>query len=111
MCPLGFACAQPPVFQTIHITKTCPYIIQKNFSAIEIDNFMGTKFDVFNVFAQNIDRGYTLEPLRRGDSNEYTQSLFWVINKKRGTLWAFSILISSYKCWSFFFLYISSVLL
>ena len=27
-------------------------------------------FDIFLVFAQNIDLGYTLEPPRRGGSNE-----------------------------------------
>ena len=31
------------------------------------------------MFAQNIDRGYTLE---RGGSNEYPQSMFWIKNKK-----------------------------
>ena len=33
------------------------------------------------MFAQNIDCGYTLEPPRRGDSNEYPQSTFWNKNK------------------------------
>ena len=35
------------------------------------------KFDIFLIFAQNIDCGYTLEPPRRGGSNEYPQSMFW----------------------------------
>ena len=39
-------------------------------------------FDVFLIFAQNIDCGYTLEPPRRGGSNEYPQSMFWSKNKK-----------------------------
>ena len=30
-----------------------------------------------NDFAQNIHRGYTLEPPRRGGSNEYPQSMIW----------------------------------
>ena len=34
-------------------------------------------FFFFFFFAQNIDCGYTLEPSRRGDSNEYPQSLLW----------------------------------
>ena len=34
------------------------------------------KSDIFLVFAQNIDRGYTLEPPHRGGSNEYPQSMF-----------------------------------
>ena len=32
--------------------------------------------DIFHVFAKNIDCGYSLEPPRRGDSNEYPQSMF-----------------------------------
>ena len=36
----------------------------------------------FLIFAQNIDCGYTLEPPRRGDSNEYPHSIFWSKNKK-----------------------------
>ena len=35
----------------------------------------------FLIFAQNIDCGYTLEPPRRGGSNEYPQSVFWNKNK------------------------------
>ena len=36
----------------------------------------------FLIFAQNIDCGYTLEPPRRGCSNEYPQFMFWIKNKK-----------------------------
>ena len=36
----------------------------------------------FLIFAQNIDCGYSLEPPRRGGSNEYTQSMFSTRNKK-----------------------------
>ena len=32
--------------------------------------------DIFHIFAQNIDCGYSLEPPRRGGSNEYLQSMF-----------------------------------
>ena len=32
--------------------------------------------DIFHIFAQNIDCGYTLEPPRRVGSNEYPQSMF-----------------------------------
>ena len=38
--------------------------------------------DIFLVFAQNIDCGYTLEPPESGGSNEYPQSMFWSKNKK-----------------------------
>ena len=39
-------------------------------------NFHMKKCDIFLIFAQNIDRGYTLEPPRWGGSNEYPQSMF-----------------------------------
>ena len=34
------------------------------------------KYDIFLIFAQNIDRGYSLEPPQWGDSNEYPQFMF-----------------------------------
>ena len=46
------------------------------FLALKIENFQPKKFDIFLIFAQNIDRGYTLEPPHRGGSNEYPQSMF-----------------------------------
>ena len=33
--------------------------------------------DIFPISAQNKDCGYSLEPPRRGGSNEYPQSMFW----------------------------------
>ena len=35
----------------------------------------------FHISAQNIDCGYLLEPLRRGGSEEYLQSMFLSRNK------------------------------
>ena len=52
------------------------------FSTVKIENFIRKKFDIFLIFAQNIDCGYTLEPPRRGGSNEYPQSMFLSKNKK-----------------------------
>ena len=49
---------------------------------VKNQNFHWKKFDIFLIFAQNIDCGYTLEPPRRGGSNEYPQSMFWSKNKK-----------------------------
>ena len=37
--------------------------------------------DIFHISAQNIDCGYSLEPPRRGGSNEYPQSMFLSRNK------------------------------
>ena len=36
----------------------------------------------FHISAQNIDCGYSLEPPRRGGSNEYPQSMFLSKNLK-----------------------------
>ena len=41
-----------------------------------------TNFDIFLIFVQNIDCGYTLEPPQWGGFNEYPQSMFWSKNKK-----------------------------
>ena len=43
----------------------------ENFLALKIENFQLKDFDIFLIFPQNIDCGYTLEPPRRGGSNEY----------------------------------------
>ena len=52
------------------------------FSAIKKnENFVGKIFIVL-IFAQNIDCRYTLEPPRRGSSNEYPQSMFRSKNNK-----------------------------
>ena len=46
--------------------------------------FSAKNFDIFLIFAQNIDCGYTLEPPRRGGSNEYPQSIFGAKIRKIG---------------------------
>ena len=63
------------------ITKTCPCNKQRFFS-LKNENFQPKNVDIFLIFAQNIDCGYTLEPHRRGGSNECPQSMFWSKNKK-----------------------------
>ena len=52
------------------------------FHGCKNDNFQMKFSDIFLIFAQNIDCGYTLEPPQRGGSNEYPQSMFWSKNKK-----------------------------
>ena len=52
------------------------------FEVVNNENFQQKNFDIFLIFAQNIDCGYTLEPPRRGGSNEYPQSMFWSKIKK-----------------------------
>ena len=41
--------------------------------------------DMFNILAQNIHCGYTLEPPRRGGSNDYPQCMFWIKSKNKRT--------------------------
>ena len=52
------------------------HAIYRDFLALKIENFQMKIFDIFVIFAQNIDCVYTLEPPRRGGSNEYPQSMF-----------------------------------
>ena len=59
------------------ITKTCLY----NFEPLK-PHFYIVKlgftwvYSIFLISAQNLDCGYSLEPPRRGGSNEYPQSRF-----------------------------------
>ena len=53
------------------------------FSAVKIENFTRKVFDIFNIFARNIHCDYTIEPPRRGGSDEYPQCMFWIKKKKK----------------------------
>ena len=64
------------------ITKTRLFEYIENFTS-KIWKFSDKKkSDIFRIPAQNIDCGYSLEPPRRGGSNEYPQSTFLSGNKK-----------------------------
>ena len=43
-----------------------------------MENFKMKNSDMFQISAQNIDCGYSLDPPRRGGSNEYPQSIFFL---------------------------------
>ena len=62
----------------MYITKTCLYNFDplKPHFYIEKLGFTGV-YIIFLFSAQKIDCGYSLEPPRRGGSNEYLQSMFW----------------------------------
>ena len=64
------------------ITKTRLFKYIENFTTKEKENFQIKNSDIFHYSAQNIDCGYSLEPPRRGGSNEYPQSMFLSRNKK-----------------------------
>ena len=61
-----------------YITKTRLYSfdpIKPHFYTVKL-GFTGV-YIIILISAQNIDFGYSLEPPRRGGSNEYPQSMFW----------------------------------
>ena len=63
------------------ITKTRLFKYIENFTP-KNSKFSDKNSNVFQISAQNIDCGYSLEPPRRGGSNEYPQSMFLNSNKK-----------------------------
>ena len=68
-------------YKTLLITKTRLFKYNENFTT-KTENFQIKNSDIFHISAQNIDCGYSLEPPRRGGSNEYPQSMFLSRNKK-----------------------------
>ena len=69
-------------YEILYHYENMPVQYTEIFKVVKNENFRWKKFDIFLIFAQNIDCGYTLEPPRRGGSNEYPQSMFWSKNKK-----------------------------
>ena len=67
-------------FRTIHYENT-PIQIYRKFDHQKLKVFR-LKNSIFHISAQNIDRGYSLEPPLRGGSNVYPQSMFLSRNKK-----------------------------
>ena len=59
------------------------YIVKLGFTGVYI---------IILISAQNIDCGYSLEPPRRGGSNEYPQSMFWaeIWKSIKNFIWKFS---------------------
>ena len=78
----------------VHITKTCLYNfdpLKPHFYIVKL-GFAGVLV-IFLISAQNIDCGYSLEPPRRGGSNEYAQSMFCAEIGKISEffIWKFSV--------------------
>ena len=63
-------------YENMPIQNILKILPQKN------ENFQRKNSDIFHFSAQNIDCGYSLEPPRRGGSNEYPRSMFLSRNKK-----------------------------
>ena len=60
----------------LFIMKTRLFNYIENFTTKKNENCQIKNPDIFHISAQNIDCGYSLEPPRRGGSNEYPQSIF-----------------------------------
>ena len=56
--------------------------VKYRFIVVKIKNFQQKHFDIFLIFAQNIDCGVHIKTASGGGSNEYPQSMFWSKNKK-----------------------------
>ena len=62
--------------------ENMPMQYTEKFYGCKNGNFNLKIMILFFIFAQNIDREYTLEPPCRGGSNENLQPMFWTKNKK-----------------------------
>ena len=77
------------IVHSAYIKKTRLYNfnpLKPNFYIVKL-RFTGVYF-IFLFLLKNIDCVYSLEPPRRGGSNEYPQSMFW------GEIWKISELLS-----------------
>ena len=66
---------------TTHITKTRLFKYIENFTTKNW-KFSDKNSNIFHISVQNIDCVYSLEPPRRGGSNEYPQSMILSRHKK-----------------------------
>ena len=60
----------------LNITKTNLFKYTENFTTKKNENFQIKIMILFLFLLKNTDCGYSLEPPRRGGSNEYPQSMF-----------------------------------
>ena len=67
---------------SLHYETTPIQIYIEIYTPQKTENFQIKNSDIFHISAENIDYGYSLEPPRRGGSNEYPQSMFLSRNKK-----------------------------
>ena len=78
-------------FEVYAYSEGRQYNFEKNINLANIlkilppknENFQMKKSDMFHISVQKIDCGFSLEPPRRGGSNEYPQSMFLSRNKKK----------------------------
>ena len=64
------------------ISRKHTYSNIQKISPPKTEKYSDKNSDIFYISAQNIDFGYSLEPPRRGGSNEYPQFMFWAEIRK-----------------------------
>ena len=64
------------------IKKTFQFKCTENVTTKKENFQIKKKSDILHISAENIDCGYSLEPPRRGGSNEYPQSMVLSRNKE-----------------------------
>ena len=70
-------------FSVLSHYENMPMQYTEIFKVVKMKIFSGNFLLFFLFLLQNIDCGYSLEPPRRGGSNEYPQSMFWSKNMKK----------------------------
>ena len=68
-------CANEQVYLSL---RKHAYLNILKISSPKTENFQIKNSDIFHISAPNIDCGYSLEPPRRGGSNECPQSMFFL---------------------------------
>ena len=86
-CSLSYCC----------ITKIRLFKYIENFTTKKATVSDKKNSDIFHIPAQNIDCGYSLEPPRRGGSNEYPQSIFFFYQNKKNDVYPCKPVLL-YKC-------------
>ena len=71
-----------PVWGTRKHYENTPVQIYGKFHLQKTEIFQIKNSDIVHISAQNIDCGYSLEPPRRGGSNEYPQYMFYAVIRK-----------------------------
>ena len=94
-CELGVSDKPGTVYVTCTpfniITKTSLFKYNENFYDKKKCKFSDKNSDIFYIYVQNMDCGYSVEPTRRGSSNEYPQPMFSSRNKKNNVNASFII--------------------
>ena len=66
MCIFGASSSDSQNVKTVSSGKVDKWHFTRFLEEKKHENFQNKIFDIFNIVAQNIDCGYTLEPPRRG---------------------------------------------